>query len=202
MQFLKLIISFFIILFLISCNSSVDKTYKADSLTKNNDPIIKDTVNKQANRQSLAGKIFLFAPELDSKTCTVTGACDCCSSNILFLSDSSFLMIDYCEANYSYSKGIYYMDNSSLRLRLDKLSVNKDYNWEKETDTTGSVTAEYFYKVENLKPTSIIYQRQDCNGSIIFKNKSEFGAIDKERTFNFELKAIKDEGIWTKIKMH
>ncbi len=79
--------------------------------------------------------------------------------------------------------------------------INKNYNWEKETDTTGKVTTEYLYKMENIKPTTTILKRKECNGAIIFNGDNDYGAEDNERTFVQELKTLKDEGIWTKLKL-
>ena len=200
MQFLKLLSGYLAIFFLLACSSSADKTQFVENLISNK-KVVSDTLIKQSERQTLVGKIFLFAPELDKEACRATGGCDCCSYNILFTTDSTFVLIDYCEADYSYNKGSYFLDNSSLTLKVDRLMVNKNYNWKKETDTTGKVTTEYFYKIENIKPTTTIVKRQDCNGTMIFKGDSDFGTVDNERTFENELKALKEEGIWTKLKL-
>lgn len=187
--------------FLLNCSSSVDKTQQADTLMRENKVVAKEILKQKSDPQSLAGKIFFFAPGLDKETCKASGSCDCCSYNILFTTANTFVLIDYCEGDFSYNKGSYTLNASSLSLSIDKLTVNKNYNWDKETDTTGKVTTEYIYKIENIKPTTTLLKCQDCNGNTIFKGDGVFGAVDDQRSFEKEIQALKDEGIWTKLKL-
>jgi len=201
MPFLKLLASFFTILLFLSCSSSADKTTHSDSLATTTIAPTNNIATKPSERQSLEGKIFFFAPELDQTTCQATGACDCCSYNILFITDSTFVLIDYCETGYSYNKGSYMLDNTSLTLKVDKLMVDKTYNWESEGNTTGSETAAYSYKIEYIEPKTTILKQQVCNGTLIFKSEYDVGTEDNKRSFSEELKGLKNEGILAKLKL-
>ncbi len=186
---------------LFSCSSSSDKIHKSDSLLNANKVNSFDAINQQLKRQSLIGKIFLFAPEFDKTTCSTKSACDCCSYNILFTTDSKFLLIDYCESNSSYNKGFYSFDSSSLTLKIDRLMVSKIYNFDKEVNSTDEIKNEYSYKVENIKPVTTIVKHQNCNGDIVFKVDNDFGTEDRIRSFTKEIKKIKDDGVWKKLEL-
>ena len=196
----KKLINFLLILAInISCHNQSEQKKNADCLSANKLLTDKDSSKNDQIKETLVGKIYFFAPELDSTNYTATGACDCCSSNVLFLTDSSFVMIDYCEADSSFYKGQYRLDKNKLELNFDLLAINKNYNWAKETDTTGKLESAYSYRIDSIKPTIREYSRMEHRDAIIFKGKNEFGTIDKERNFHEFIKSMRNEGTLSKL---
>ncbi|MFY8021939.1 MAG: hypothetical protein ACOVP1_12105 [Bacteroidia bacterium] len=54
------------------------------------------------------GKVFLLGPQVNSANCNLAeDACSCCRERIVFINDSNFISISYCEDNQSYCKGNY-----------------------------------------------------------------------------------------------
>lgn len=176
---------------LFSCNSTTDNQTTT-------------TENKTNTLTSLAGQVYFYAPELDTTTCKATGACDCCSGNILFLTDSIFLGIDICEANTNYSKGHYHFDNDFLVLTTDSLQVDEEYNWEKETDTTGTVTQEYFIKQSKTPTFTQKLSRFDCKNNIGFimgDKEKYFVTPDNDAKITNIIGQLKKDSIWDKLEM-
>jgi hypothetical protein len=150
---------------------------------------------------SLSGEVYFYGPELDTTTCKATGECDCCSGKILFINDSVFVEIDYCEGNTGYCKGHYYLNKGDVIMKIDSLHVNQEYNWEKETDTnktapdyfiTKSKEDTYTHKISSLK----------CNNNIAFKDSEGYFYAPNEETDILEIiEALKTDDIWQKLEM-
>jgi len=177
---------------LFSCNEGT-----ADKSIQPSDEIASSTLN-------LSGKVLLYAPELDTNTCEVFGQCDCCSGHYLFLNDKDFLLIDNCEADVFYAKGVYEIDNGNILLHYDGSGVNQEYNWEKETDTTGTDTTEFFLKQSKVDPSTSKLTRFDCKKNIRFNTDSKeipFAAFDTNTKMTEIINQLKADGIWDKLEM-
>jgi hypothetical protein len=169
--------------------------------TKTNDKRTED--NSVSTIKSLAGQVYFFAPELDTTTCEATGGCDCCSSDILFLDNTSFITISYCESDEQIFRGTYQIDYYKVYLHYDTLEIDKEYNWEMETDTTGAVKTEYFIKTQKTESNEIILTALTCKGQIWFKTGDKeisYGSLDKKTSLDKHIQRLKDQGIWDKLK--
>jgi hypothetical protein len=188
---LKLLFFFFAAAFF-SCNErTTDKSVK--TLSK----VERSTLN-------LSGQVYLYAPDLDKDTCQAFGECDCCAGSFLFLNDTDFLTIDVCESDDWYYKGKYKMGNGTVVLTYDSLMVEKNYNWEKENDTTGTVKTEYFIKSRKANKRTSILTRIVCEKNICFKTddkQTKFATLDKKQKLANLVKQLKDDGIWDKLEI-
>ncbi|UMY64369.1 MULTISPECIES: hypothetical protein [unclassified Flavobacterium] len=152
----------------------------------------------------VAGQVYFYAPELDKKTCEAYGECDCCSGNILFLDERTFLTIDICESDVSYYKGTYKIVDGNLLLSYAGVRVEKNYNWERETDTTGTVTTEYLIETSKTDPRTQTLTRIACEKNTCFKtNDTEafFASPDKKQKIADLVRQIEEDGIWEKLEM-
>ena len=183
---------FFFTVTLFSCNErTTDKSIK--TITKEKQSLL-----------NLSGQVYFYAPELNKNTCEAFGECDCCSGNFLFLNENEFLTIDVCESDDWYYKGKYKIVNDNVVLTYDSLMVEKNYNWEKETDTTGTVTTEYFIKTSKTDTKTSILKRIVCEKNICFKTddkRPNFATLDKKQKLSNLIKQLKNEGIWDKLEM-
>lgn len=171
--------------------------------TKTNNNKAEDSSTSTTTIKSLSGQVYFFAPELDTTTCEATGACDCCSSNILFLDNTNFITICYCEADEQIFRGTYQIDKDKVLLQYDTLEVDKEYNWEMETDTTGTVKTEYFIKIQKTEANKTILTTLTCKGQVCFKTGDKeisFGSLDKKTSIDEHIQRLKDQGIWDKLK--
>ena len=159
-------------------------------------PIKQDSSTRIGLSNSLTGKLYLFAPEFDSTNLVATGECDCCSANIAFTDDSHFLNIEYCEDGSSYTMGKYQLDDSTLMLNFDSVTVEKYFP--DLDDSSGAKSPRVIYHLTINKPETKIYKRQEFRGVTLFLH-NEFGAPDKENKFNELLNTIRGEGIMEKL---
>ena len=145
---------------------------------------------------SMAGQIYFFGSEFDSTNLVSTGNGDCSAANTLFLNDSTFLEIEYCEDGATYSMGKYRADDRLLSLSFDPVSVNEYFP--ETADTTNAKPGQPTYRISLEKPQTRIYQRQEFKGVSLFVNR-DIGAPDKEKKYSKTLKTIHDDGIWDKL---
>ena len=158
------------------------------------------TLHEELN---LSGKVFLYAPELDTITCLAHGECDCCTGNYLFLNDKEFVTIDYCEADNTYSKGTYEIKNGNVLLHYDGLSINKIYNFENEIDSTGSDTSKFLISQTNVDTSTVTMTRLDCKKNICFNTgikEIPFASLDKKLKIVDLINQLKADNIWDKLK--
>lgn len=168
--------------------------------TKNNNNSTKYT--SITTIKSLIGQVYFFAPELDTTICEATGACDCCSSNVLFLDKTNFVTISYCESDQQIFRGTYRLENDKVYLNYDTLEVDREYNWEMETDTTGTVKTEYFIKTQKAEANKIILTALICKGQVCFKTGDKeisYGSLDRKTSLDKHIQRLKDQGIWDKL---
>jgi hypothetical protein len=186
------LIFFFLILSLYSCNEqTTKKTFKKITLAKH-------------SALNLSGQVYFYAPKLDKNTCEAYGECDCCSGSFLFLNNNDFLTIDVCESDNWYYKGKYKIVKDDVVLTYDSLMVEKNYNWEKETDTTGTVTTEYFIKTTKTDKRTSVLKHIVCRKNICFETddrRTNYVTLDKKQKLSDIIKQLKDEGIWEKLEI-
>ncbi len=89
-------------------------------------------------------------------------------------------------------------------MNFENILVEKNYNWEKETDTTGSIKTEYLYNITKIKPFTKILKHIESQKNICFKTDEKeipYASIDTELKIDELLKQIKEDGIWNKLEM-
>ncbi|MDI9858065.1 hypothetical protein [Flectobacillus roseus] len=164
---------------------------------------LKTEVKKVTLIKNLAGKVYFFAPDLDTTTCEAFGACDCCTSNILFLNNKDFVTISYCVTDQQIAKGTYHIDNDKVYLQYDSLKVDIEYNMETETDTTGKVEPEYFIRTQKREANKVVLTALTCKGQVNFKagdKEISYGSLDKKTPIEDHIQQLKSLGIWYKLK--
>ncbi len=190
-----------IAIIMMACNCTNKQEATAASSTEKTQET--KTIKRKAlpPKSSLKGQLYLFAPELNTADCSAAGSCDCCSWNILFPSDTSFVMIDYCEASYTYFKGTYTFDNTLLTLNFSNRSVEKTFN---EESITTHKEPTYIYNVNTVDSSKMTFIKQHCNREPIFKGNNgyaDYGVIDKKRSLKKLLRSMKEDGVWQKLQL-
>lgn len=183
----------FLVCFLISCNQP--KKQK----------IIDVEINDKEHIENftLSNTLYLLAPDFNSKDCEAFGECDCCTSNYLFLDNETFITVDYCLEVDTYYSGKYNITDGKVQLKYNTTIVQKEYNWESETDTINE-HPKYFYKTEKCKSFETFWTKLDCKGKVYFKNidqQTQYATIDKTQTAKSFLIKLKEEEIWKKLNI-
>jgi len=183
----------FLVCFLISCNQP------------KKEKIIDVEINDKEHIENftLSNTLYLLAPDFNSKDCEAFGECDCCTSNYLFLDNKTFIAVDYCLGVDTYYSGKYNITDGKVQLKYNTTIVQKEYNWESETDTINK-HPKYFYKTENCKSFENFWKKLDCKGKVYFKNidqQTQYATIDKTQTAKSFLIKLKEEEIWKKLNI-
>ena len=61
--------------------------------------------------------------------CTIENRCDCCLSDLFFISDKEFALIDYCEAGGTYTTGTYSRLKNKVTLTFKQCVVSEDSDY-------------------------------------------------------------------------
>lgn len=189
------------LLFLIFLVTSCNQVKKEDNFNK----IDKSEINKQGNSKilSLSNQLYLLAPEFDSKNCKSFGECDCCSSNYLFLDNENYICVDYCLDTDTYYSGKYKIENDTVNLKFNSTVIQKEYNWESETDTINT-QPKFLYKIEKCKAFKTVWTNLNCSKNNCFKkigDETEFASIDNKKSSENFLNELKKEGLIEKLNL-
>lgn len=184
----------FVLVGIISCN---------EPSKENAQQIVIETAQtKSLPPFNLVGQFYFAAPELDSVHCKSTGACDCCASGILFLSDSTFLYVAYCLQDDTYFKGTYKINNDEVVFYSDKLRI--DILTDITVDSSNSVSdtthieTHYVQKAYTFKWKEFL-----CKDKICFVDEEDtlyahYAIPAPELKENF-ITTIKKDSIWYKL---
>ena len=161
----------------------------------------------------LTGQVYMFAPEFDTVTGAAVGQCDCCAGNVYFLTDSTFMSMDYCLATTSFSRGKYAIKDGNLILFFDGQSVTEEipevYS-NVDSAVADSTTADTTKKVAepqyttNLHvdlPLADTYKAERFKDKIIFKSQGVYGARDNNLVFEKEIAELKKGQAWRMLKL-
>lgn len=141
----------------------------------------------------LKGKVFEIGSSTHfTDTCAFYFACDCCSGELLFASESTFYSLSYCMSDQSLSKGNYKIENEQLVLNFGAKCVVRSYNYENEVDTS----AVDFYMTDTLvQEISRTYEMKLCENKIAFTNNEHREmAIEVKSNFSERMAYLKKEG--------
>jgi hypothetical protein len=78
--------------------------------------------------QSVTGQVFMLTERFSDDNCEVVAQCDCCSTDLFFLTDKDFALVNRCLYNDSYFKGTYTIKNSKLILNFRQKEVTEIIN--------------------------------------------------------------------------
>jgi len=78
--------------------------------------------------QSLKGQSFMLSSKINAD-CTIENRCDCCFSNLFFISDKEFAIIDYCETGGAYTTGTYSRFENKVTLTFKQCVVSEDSDY-------------------------------------------------------------------------
>lgn len=152
-----------------------------------------------ADKLELAGKILIYGPDVDATTCEVFGQCDCCAGHYVFINESEFVAIDYCEADQTYRKGTYKTNNNIVNLHVEDLVVDRTANWPAAGDEAGMEEMSYTLTKREVDHGTITLRLQQCEKNILFEVDSQetpFAAMDKNTPFADVIGRMKQHGVW------
>jgi len=175
----SLIISF-LILFLFACgnepgNGRPFEQKPKSTVTPNpikTGPQIKDIPFKETPLKfdQLHSKVFEYGRLTDfTDTCKFYFECDCCFGEMIFKPDSNFYYLEYCMLDVSVPSGKYTIEKNQLILNYSGYIRSKEYNWEREVDST---QIEFFLKDTIVTPWIHTYDIKSCNNQIAFISKT------------------------------
>ena len=111
--------------------------------------------------QNLKEQSFLLTDRL-LDDCNVNAMCDCCASDLIFVSENKFVLVDYCTDHGTYYTGTYRLINNKLSLEFKQIKVVEDFDYGNNQLTD---------KKESCDCPAIEFQIRKCkNGGLILDN--------------------------------
>jgi hypothetical protein len=118
--------------------------------------------------QVISGQVFVMTEHSSADRCQPQIECDCCSSDILFLTDKKFIMVDKCIHNDSFYRGTYTVATENLTLKFDQFVINEIYNDEAE---------EIKIAKQNLKITPIRFYISTCKAGNLTLQRTDLKVL-------------------------
>jgi hypothetical protein len=110
--------------------------------------------------QSLTGKIYEIGG--DRKDCKIFAECDCCTSELYFINDKQFALIDYCTFDYTLSTGTYEVVSNIMTLTFKQRSL---------TSGTEDEGGNPYLKVQNIEIKALTFKLGKCDdGALMLEN--------------------------------
>lgn len=107
--------------------------------------------------QDLKGRVFMLTAEINAEKCEIASGCDCCASDLFFVTDKEFGLIVRCIYNDTYYKGTYSITQDKLTLTFKQMHVNEIVD-----EATFKVT----HEVEKSKIEPTEFTITECNGNL------------------------------------
>jgi hypothetical protein len=163
-----------------------------------NSPHVSNT-NSSAESEVLVidilNKVYLFGPSFDSTTSKVEANCDCCTSSLAFLKDSTFIYISYCLEGDNYSKGKYSVDGKQILLHFDSLSVTQSFGFVADTS----------YQVSKASPSTSSVEISSYKSMPVLVHKvdgvTEYGIEDGSSNHKKLIDRLKADSIWQNLNL-
>lgn len=70
---------------------------------------------------SFQGKVFFLGPS--KKECQIYAECDCCTSELAFINENDFVLVDFCTEENVWTTGTYRADSITLTLTFQQKAV-------------------------------------------------------------------------------
>lgn len=119
--------------------------------------------------QQLSGQIFEIS--LDKRECVIIAKCSCCSSELFFISDRLFCLVDYCKDENINMTGTYEIINDSLILIFKPKIVRFGIAWEGERMNSKGQT---YLKSEKKYIRPLIFTLSQCSDSSLMLNNNKY----------------------------
>ena len=148
-------------------------------------------LNSISLAQDLKGQVFQLTDSINVEKCEIASGCDCCASDLFFLTDKDFGLIIRCIYNDTYYKGTYSIKQDKLTLAFKQMHVNEIVN-----EATFKATNE----VEKTEINPIEFIITECGGNLKLENSTNPGfehgipqPVDVERE---KFKKLKTSEAW------
>ena len=144
--------------------------------------------------QTFTGQVFMLTEYYWDDKCEVNAECDCCSTDLLFLTDTEFGMVNRCLYNDSYYRGTYSVKANELTLTFKQKVVNEIINEETNKIKNAPKTVE-------IKPYQFTISKCDTKTRLQhttikdFKNGSRY-SLTREKEL---IKELKETEAWKLI---
>jgi hypothetical protein len=137
----------------------------------------------EAYPQKFAGQVYQIAESYLETECVVNPECDCCASDIVFLTEKKFGLISRCIYNDAYYTGTYQVKDDKLVLTFKQAVVTEivDEGTKKvENERRNIIIEPINYKISNCGLNSIRLEFTDKDGKD-FQNGSRRTQADEKR---------------------
>jgi len=183
---MKTLLAILLILYAISCSQPVKP--------QNTSTIFEvESLEIQINKHTFSHSLF----DIGEKThvtpeCAFFFECDCCFNQVLFTSDSTFIVVSPCTEETSVSHGRYEVIDNAIYLRYSGVWKNQYLVFDEQGKET-----EYAFKTYTTTPQIEVYAPEVCKNITLFskQTKPEIKMLRSEETLESKLTYLKRIGL-------
>lgn len=107
--------------------------------------------------QDFTGQVFILSEGYDEVKCEDVAECDCCATDLFFLTSTQFGLINRCLSGDSYFSGTYTLKMNKLKLNFNRKYVNEIVD--EEYNVTG-------YRTQQTKIDPVEFDVIQCGQKI------------------------------------
>ena len=141
--------------------------------------------------QKFSRQVYILSDHFLKEKCEVSAPCDCCASDLIFLTKTKFTLVDRCMAHETYLTGRYKVAKSKLTLKFKHVVID---NTSDETSKKELVEK----KEMNLDP--LILQINSCGDEFVLEHPSikeyKYGARQTTRNDKEIIATLKKSKVW------
>lgn len=141
----------------------------------------------------LTGLTYSVGPQFDSTSCIAYGECDCCMSDYAFLTDTTFVAVDYCLEGNGYYNGTYRIESNRIVFKLNGNCVSKDFP---ELGVEADSLPPFTLSIKEIEQKQFTWRGVKCRATLCFRNDvNEYASMDTTTATQF-INTLKADSIW------
>lgn len=142
--------------------------------------------------QKFAKQIYLLSDHFSKETCEVDAACDCCASELIFLTKREFALIDRCLHNDTYLRGTYVTKVNGITLNFRPVVISQLYEERTQNEK---------HEKKRLAMAPLVLQIRPCGQDEVMLGhptirEYQYGSRRKEVNEKEIIRRLKKSKVW------
>ncbi|MDZ4709431.1 MAG: hypothetical protein SH818_13615 [Saprospiraceae bacterium] len=141
--------------------------------------------------QKFSRQVYLLSDHFLKEKCEVTAPCDCCASDLIFLSKTKFTLVDRCLSHETYLTGRYTVAKTKLTLKFKPVVIDNIFDEKSKQELV---------EKKEIRMVPLILQIHMCGDKFVFEHPSikeyKYGARQTTRNDKEIISALKKSKAW------
>jgi hypothetical protein len=145
--------------------------------------------------QPFSRQVYILSDHFSKEKCEVSVSCDCCASELIFLTPKKFTLVDRCVDHDTYLTGRYTVKKSTLTLKFKPVIIDNTYDEKNKKE---------FFEKKKVSLEPLMLQIRSCgdNKTIIEHptiREYKYGSRQTNKKDQDIITALKKSTAWKKL---